>query len=120
MASTLDDFTSGAHDVTITAGLDLDYRSGSMLSGARWTQLIVAGNPRHQPAHLDTGSGFFNVSAGAEQYLRVELGYGGNALVGAGLPIGDPVDLTSLGQVIRTNFHSADQIINFNVVAFSV
>jgi len=120
MASALDDFTSGAHDVTITTGLDLTYRGGSMLGGARWTQLIVAQNPRHQPAHLDTGSGFFTVSAGAEQYLRVELGYGWNALVGGGLPIGEPMDLASLGQAIRTNFHSADRVVNFNVVAFSI
>jgi len=120
MASTLDDFTTGAHDVTINAGLDLAYQTGGMISGARWTQLIVALNPRNQPAHLDTGSAFFNVSAGAEQYLRVELGYGWNALAGAGLPTGVPMDLASLGRAIRTNFHSADQIVNFNVVAFSM
>lgn len=74
----IDDFSSGP------TALDLPYgpasvahiQAGTMLGGGRYTFLHIAGDPRHEPAHLDTGSGSLDISCGAEQHTRIEVGYG--------------------------------------------
>ena len=76
MATVIDDFSSGSHDVTIYSGTDLNYQAGTMLGGGRFTQLIVGLQPQNQPAHFDITNGYLNLSIGAEQYLRLEVGYG--------------------------------------------
>jgi hypothetical protein len=122
MATIIDDFNTGPHDITISSGADLAYQAGSMLGGGRFTQLIVAQNPQNQPAHLDIAKGFLNLSLGAMQYLRVELGYpyepdgsgGGRTLSFIDQGVGD---FRSMGTAFRTSFRFSDLMpINYNIV----
>ena len=125
MSTLIDDFSSGPHSVTLHSGSDLNYQSGGMLGGGRWTQLGVAVNLRNQPLHLDTGSGYLNLSVGPEQYVRLEIGYGWLPDgMGGGTPAplseGGFGDFLALGSAIRTRFNSADLVaINFNIVAYT-
>ena len=125
MSTLIDDFTSGSHDVTIQSGVELNYQTGSMLGGGRYTQLIVANNPQNQPAHLDITNGFFNLSVGAMQYLRLELGYpyepdgsgGGRPLSFIDQGVGD---FLSMGTAFRTKFRFSDLMpINYNILVFT-
>lgn len=127
---TIDDFSSGPHALDVAPGAASTSvrgcQSGTMLGGGRDTYLHVALDPRNQPAHLDAGSGYLDVSLGAEQYAHVQVLYGyapvnggcaQNPLVGTGNG-----DFLSMGSVIRTTFNSASTRIgwiNFNVVAVS-
>lgn len=54
---TVDDFTSGAYSVSITAGTDVNTQSGTMLGSSRRTTLQVISNPLNRPVVLDIGSG---------------------------------------------------------------
>jgi hypothetical protein len=125
MTILIDDFKTGPHDITILSGVDLSYQTGSMLGGGRFTQLIVAQNPQNQPAHLDITKGYLNLSLGAMQYLRVELGYpyepdgsgGGRTLSFIDQGMGD---FSSMGSAFRTSFRSSDlMLINYNIVAYT-
>jgi hypothetical protein len=125
MATVLDDFSSGSHNVTIQSGLDLNYQAGTMLGGGRFTQLIMGLNPQNQPAHLDITQGFLNLSVGAAQYIRLEVGYGyqpdGNG-GGKTVPLIDSGvgDFASMGTAFRTNFRFSDNmLINFNIVVLT-
>lgn len=129
MPTTIDDFSTGTHDITLrppaTPSSNLHYQSGSMLGGGRWTQLGIGFNLRSQPVHLDVGSGFLNLSVGPEQYIRLEVGYG-FLPDGAGGGIPTPLvdqgvgDFLSMGNAIRTMFHSADLLsINYNIVVWT-
>lgn len=125
MATVLDDFSSGPHDVTINSGSDLNYQAGSMLGGGRFTHLIMGLNPQNQPAHLDITQGFLNLSIGAAQYLRLEVGYGfqpDGSGGGTTVPLTDSGvgNFSSMGSVFRTNFRFSDNmLINFNIVVFT-
>jgi len=114
----IDDFGDVPHEVTLLSGVESNHQTGTMLGGGRYTGLIVGLNPRNQPAHLDTGTGYLNLSVGAEQYLRLEVGYGvapASTLVESGSG-----DFLALGNVFRTRFRFSDNmIINFNIVVFT-
>jgi hypothetical protein len=127
---TIDDFSSGPHALEVAPGSAptsvRGCQSGTMLGGGRHTYLHVVQDPRGQPARLDAGSGYLDVSLGAEQVAHVDVMYGWaadngscteNPLVGTGNG-----DLLSMGNVIRTTFNSAstpDGEVNFNVIASS-
>jgi hypothetical protein len=125
MATVLDDFSSGPHDVTIHSLSDLNYQAGTMLGGGRFTQLIMGLNPQNQPAHLDITEGFLNLSVGAGQYLRLEVGYGfqpDGSGGGTSVPLTDSGvgDFSSMGRAFRTNFRFSDNmLINFNIVVYT-
>lgn len=125
MATLIDDFSSGPHDVTIQSDSDLNYQAGTMFGGGRFTQLIVGLNSQNQPAHLDITNGSLNLSTGAEQYLRLEIGYGyqpDGSGGGMQVPLTDSGigDFASIGNAFRTNFRFSDNmLINFNIVVFT-
>lgn len=125
MTTFIDDFSSGPHDVTIHSGSELNYQAGTMLGGGRFTKLIVGPNPQNQPAHLDVTNGSLNLSTGAEQSLRLEIGYGYQP-DGSGGGMQVPLtnsgvgDFNSIGNAFRTNFRFSDNmLINFNIVVFT-
>jgi hypothetical protein len=117
----IDDFTSGPYDVTLTGpGSDLHYEAGASISGgARFTNVINAFDPRHTPVTLDVGSADrLNLTVGAGQYVRLEIGYGWTA-GGAQAPLG--LNLTALGgSAFRTNFEavSGEFALNYNILAY--
>lgn len=121
MSTVLDNFSSGSHNVTIQSGLDLNYQAGTMVGGGRFTQLIMGLNPQNQPAHLDIKDGCLNLSVGAAQYIRLEVGYGyqpDGSGGGKTVPLTDSGvgDFSSMGSAFRTNFRFSDNmLINFNI-----
>lgn len=130
MPATIDDFSTGLERLDYSPGGAVAVtrcQAGTMLGSGRQTYLSVAVDPRSQPAHLDTGSGFLNVSLGAEQYGRIEIYYGyGPDTSGRGCapaPLtGANADFLSMGGGIRTKFNSISTAfgsVNFNVVAFT-
>lgn len=124
MATVIDDFTSGTYGVTIEKGNDLNHQAGSMLGGGRFTQLAVALNPQNQPAHIDITDGCLNLSVGAMQSVRLELGYpfqmdSGDGKQGHHLSFVDLGcgDFRSMGSAFRTKFRSGINVtVNFNIV----
>jgi hypothetical protein len=121
VSTVIDDFSSGPYEVTIRSGVDLSYQAGTMLGGGRYSQLIVAGNPQNQPAYFDIANDCLNLSVGAMQYLRLELGYpyqlDGSPRSFVDLGLGD---FQSMGTAFRTTFRSSDlMIINYNIIAFT-
>jgi hypothetical protein len=130
MPTFIDDFTTGADTIDIPHGpaYSIKYQDGAtILGGGRYTSLQIAGDPRHQPAHLDVNPdspGYLNVSLGAEQYDRVEIGYGyrtdgRGGGVQAPLTASGHGNFLSMGRAIRTNFHSADSVYGFNFVVYA-
>ena len=127
---TIDDFSSGPHALEVAPGSAptsvRGCQSGTMLGGGRHTYLRVVQDPRGQPARLDAGSGYLDVSLGAEQVAHIDVMYGWaadnggcteNPLVGTGNG-----DLLSMGNAIRTTFNSAitqNGQVNFNVIVSS-
>jgi hypothetical protein len=126
MSTVLDDFSSGSYVIpSLNSGSDLNYQAGTMLGGGRYTQLIMGLNPQNQPAHFDIKDGFLNLSVGAAQYLRLEVGYGyqpdgsggGKTVPFTEIGVGD---FASMGSAFRTNFRFSDNmLINFNIVVFT-
>lgn len=122
MARIIDDFSTGAYDVTIKSGYNLNYQEGEgILGGYRYTGLQVAVNPQEQPAHLDINKDCLNLSIGASQYVRLEVGYGyqkdGSIALLHEKGIGD---FKSMGDAFKLNFRFSDtMLINFNIVVFT-
>jgi hypothetical protein len=96
-----------------------------MLGAGRFTQLVMGLNFQNQPAHLDITKGYLNLSVGAEQYVRLEVGYGvqpDGSGGGKTVPLTDSGvgDFSSMGSAFRMNFRSSDNmLINFNIVVFT-
>lgn len=125
MTTLIDDFSSGLYDITTYSGVVDSCQTGAMLGNGRSTRLIIADNPHNQPAHLDIAGGFLNLSVGARQYLRFEIGY---PYEPDGTAIGRPLSFIDLGQgnfqalgsAFRTTFCFSDLIpINYNMIVFT-
>lgn len=73
----IDNFTSGLDNFE-SRGTDtyMNAVSGSMLRGHRFTKLQITENDREQPVSMDTGSGYFNLSAGVGAYYGITIAYG--------------------------------------------
>lgn len=118
----IDDFTSGLYTTTLTTvGVESTYVGGaSIRGGARYTNLLNSFDPRHTPVTLDVGSvDRLNVTTGAKQLVRIEVGYGFTP-TGEQAPLG--LDLVTAGaSAIRTSFESVNGVypLNYNVVIFT-
>jgi hypothetical protein len=126
MSLLIDDFTSGPCNIDVRAGIfPTQYQAGSMLGGGRLVSLNNAYNIRNQPAHFDVGtSNRLNLTIGAMDYVRLEIGYGwvpdGAPDHGKLVPLG--ANLHEFGNAIRTTFKGAGggpYAINFNVLVFA-
>ncbi|MBV7333110.1 hypothetical protein KFU94_33740 [Chloroflexi bacterium TSY] len=73
----IDDFASGTYQPgPLYTGTHKHVVTGSMLGQHRYTNMNIARNARNQPVNIDTGTGYFNFSAGVDAYYRITVGYG--------------------------------------------
>ena len=120
----LDDFSSGPYAFSIderdgtVSGVKVNAATGTMAGGMRWTNLDFTRNPRNQPIHLDTGSGYLHLSSGAAAFHRLEMAYGyamqGNVRVPAPMHL-DVSNHTAL----RLKFDPIHALVYFTVYLFS-
>ncbi len=115
----LDNFSTGAYNIKLSSGHDVNTQSGQMVGGERLTVFTVcppgpcgASNPFDQEAALQIRPGNPSAlihSAGYKVAPRVDVQYGTNT----------PLQL-NLGQYdrIRVNFDGSNQAVNFNILVF--
>ena len=124
----IDDFTDGPARLAVDGlGASTAYQPGAMLGGGRYTHLHVAVDPRHESASLEVGDAALDVSLGAQQLARIEVGWGFKAVNGRGehAPLDTSApgagDFVSHGNMVRANFSSLNtlQPLNFNALLFT-
>lgn len=129
----VDDFTLGKHEFYShqtgkpIANTDEHYATPPpstpapethLLAGHRFTRLHIAQNPRMQPSHLNTGSGYLHMGGGNAAYYRLELGYGYTMVDGAVRSQAMHADF-SLHSALKLTFAPICASVNFNIVLFS-
>jgi len=72
----IDDFTTGAYNLTIHANRDASMQQGSMASGVRCTLLDATVDPYNRESHLGLGTGRMFVETGVRVQHSMSLMYG--------------------------------------------
>lgn len=114
----VDDFTTGPHTVTLTAGMDMSYQNIATNPDfpIRRTTFWIASPPANQPGTIDVGSiGRLTVGTGPQIYHRLEVAYGFQT-DGRVSPLDR--DLSKFTG-FRVNFDFNDLTLNFNIVFYS-
>ena len=117
----IDDFTSGAMDLTISTGSQLRLVSGSMVGGDRYVRGDVFGNPYHRNLNINIGSGYLSADSGSGMTAYTSLGWGYKANPNDNLGVlADNLNLNLIGNdrfCIKTSFN--DQNVSMRLFVLS-
>ena len=76
---TLDDFTTGQSQFSVTSGVSYYEQSGTMVGGSRSEALDILSNPFGVPLDVTILNGFSSVSEGSNMMSDVSIAYGYHA-----------------------------------------
>jgi hypothetical protein len=120
MALMFDDFTTGDDSFDVRpATIDKHYQTGLMVGGTRSTTVNNAQSPHGTLARLEVGGAArLNLTLDADQYARLEVGYGLRAN-GAAASLGLNLHDGGADRIRTTISHLDGNVVNFNVVIYA-